>query len=160
VDIVLKAKDWIETVVQSIVDPSSMPRPASNVSPSETTPAAPTLSLPDPNSVDTSNVAEEFWADYLATTSAKLDELQDVLEELRGGIDYDANRQNVIRILNFLKGEGGMIGLGKIQKVLQQAENIFRDSVIVEDAVETVFRALEWVAHVLEIAQNRSPSKT
>lgn len=90
---------------------------------------------------------EDFLNEYLDSTWPKLNALEETALQLESGGDPTECTQSIMRTLHSLKGEAGMIGLGKVSQVCHETEDIVKADGSAE-CVDFVLRVKDWVEKV------------
>ncbi len=107
---------------------------------------SPLVAMPDPNTVDCSDVDMEFWGEYESSTVAKLEELEAAAMALERGEEIESSSREVMRTLHSLKGEAGMIGLLAVQQVCHDVESLFRDEGRdVSQSTDLLLKTKDWI---------------
>jgi two-component system chemotaxis response regulator CheY len=110
------------------------------------------VELKEPAEVDLSQVQAEFWGEYMASTVAKLEELEQAGMELESSDDPESVRNGVMRLLHSLKGEAGMIGLMDVQAACHETETIVKEADDPASMADTVLEVRDWIAGIVEHA--------
>ncbi len=135
------AIEKIELETRPPQDTPERPSPAASQPPSDRF----ALPLPDPASVDFSDVDMEFWAEYESSTQAKVEDLEAAAMELEACNDVEAASESIMRILHSLKGEAGMIGLTDVQQVCHGAETLIKEHEASHEAADLVLSVSDWI---------------
>jgi CheY-like chemotaxis protein/HPt (histidine-containing phosphotransfer) domain-containing protein len=137
----------LRTAIEKIELETGQVPPAENAPPPASAPRDNhfALSLPDPASVDFSDVDMEFWAEYESSTSAKVEDLEAAAMELEACNDVEAASESIMRILHSLKGEAGMIGLTDVQEVCHGAETLMKEHEASHEAADLVLSVSDWI---------------
>jgi two-component system, chemotaxis family, chemotaxis protein CheY len=150
-DTVLAVKDWLESVVQYLSDPT--PQPVASACESDSSDAPPHASagpaLPEVLSIHLDDVKADFLADYLQSTSEKLDTLEAHALELEAGCDEDRLCRQIVEMLNTLKGEGAMIGLAGVMNTLQEIETCFLKCSHKPNCAGMILDVKDWLGSLL-----------
>jgi two-component system chemotaxis response regulator CheY len=159
-DFILRIADWMNLVVAYLEDPTEGERLEAEQAALRTTDVttSPTespseiggdISFTHASKLEYARVVAEFVNDYIEASTKRTALLCETIEQIQAsetGTDFNTS---VIGILNALKGEAAMIGLGQVSKGINDAENVFKDHLdSPKDCCGLLRRCVQWISDV------------
>ena len=101
--------------------------------------------LPDPGTVDSTEIIDQIWQTYLDATSSLLTKLEAAALHLENGKDVEENKARIRRTLHSVKGDSGMTGLMDIHDLCHQTETFFEEMTDNAAAADMVLKVKDWI---------------
>ncbi len=104
--------------------------------------------LPDPTSVDVSNMIEDMWGTYKEAVTSLLCELEAAAMDLEAGQNVTENLATIRRLLHSIKGDSGMTGFVDVHNCCHQAETFFEEIADTSAKADMVLKVKDWIEAV------------
>lgn len=105
--------------------------------------------LPDPTSVNVSNMIEDMWGTYKDAVTSLLCELEAAAMDLEAGQNTAENLATIRRLLHSIKGDSGMTGFADVHNFCHQAETFFEEITDTSAKADMVLKAKDWIEAVI-----------
>lgn len=106
--------------------------------------------LPDPRTLDISDLVHETLHEYLDSVQVMLTELEHTALDLETGANIPDNVTGIRRMLHTLKGKSGLSGLGDIHNLCHEAESVFDEFPDVTLAADIILKVKDWISAALD----------
>lgn len=105
--------------------------------------------LPDPTSVNVSNMIEDMWGTYKDAVTSLLCELEAAAMDLEAGKNTAENLATIRRLLHSIKGDSGMTGFVDVHNFCHQAETVFEEITDTSAKADMVLKVKDWIEAVI-----------
>ena len=106
--------------------------------------------LPDPKSIDMTNVVDNIWGTYREAVTSLLDELEAAAMELEAGQNTSDNTALIRRLLHSIKGDSGMAGFMDVHDFCHEAESVFEELTERNAQADMVLKTKDWIQAVID----------
>lgn len=155
-DFVLRIKDWMQSLVRWLEDPTTAEATDANSPQTGNAPATAgelgsDIKLPHADNIDYSDLVDDFLDDYLQSSNRRAKQLQATIEQLQASGSGTELATSFIATLNGLKGEAAMIGLSDVSKGLHEVEAVFKDNIDSPKAcIPMLKKCRQWLSELVE----------